>query len=131
MRTAVTGCGMLVLLVLLVCIHSTIVSRNVRDNEVSAALESATDYALAQMAQAYGDMDYDEAQSESYTESLLNVFCGALKELIGTDGEITVSVLQADISTGTFDLLVEESYQYAYKGRTGKSCCERAVRFKD
>lgn len=129
MRTVITGGGIVVLVMLMLFIQSSVISRNMRDNEVDSGLESAADYALDCMEEVYRQMDYDESQTEAYITQLINVFCTALDEMISTDGDITVSVVRADLETGTFDLIVEESYSYGFRGRKGKSCCERAVTF--
>ena len=54
----------------------------------------------------------------------------ALDCMLTTDGDINVTVLTADIKTGTFDFIVEETYPYPFAGRTGICVCERAVRLQ-
>ena len=129
MRIVVNGSGLVIILVLIILIHTSIINKSVRNNEVNAGLESAADYALDVMTDKYKSLVYDESKEEEYTEMLMQAFCEALEEMIGTDGKVTVSVIAADLKTGNFDIIIQEEYKYAFMGRTGKCSCERAVTF--
>lgn len=129
MRIIVNGGGLAVVLVLIILIHTSIINKSVRDNEVNAGLESAADYALDVMTDKYKSLVYDESKEAEYTEMLMQTFCEAVEEMIGTDGNITVSVIASDLKTGTFDIIIQEEYKYSFMGRTGKCSCERAVTF--
>ena len=127
MRIAVSSSGLFVVMTLLVLIHISILNRAVRDQETNAGLSSSMDYALDVMGDMYKEMDYEAVEEEEYTKCLLYEFCGNLEERIGSDGDITISVIKADIKTGTFEIVVEETYEYKFKGRKGYARCERAV----
>lgn len=129
MRNFITGCGILVALALFIIVHSTIVSDNLRNNEVNSGLYDATDYALDVMGDIYSQMDYDSANESTYLNQLMGEFCRALNEKIGTDGNITVQVIHADLQKGEFDIKVTEKFFYKTLGRTGTSFCEKAVSF--
>ena len=53
MRTVITGGGFLVVTALCVLIHCSIISTNMRDNEVSNSLDKASDYAVDVMGDIY------------------------------------------------------------------------------
>ena len=58
MRTVITGGGFLVVTALCVLIHCSIISTNMRDNEVSNSLDKASDYAVDVMGDIYLRLDY-------------------------------------------------------------------------
>lgn len=130
MRTIISCGGFVFIIVVLMLTHTAIISKNVRDNQVNYSLESATDYALDCMLDQYQHMIYKYEEEEQYIEQLLQCFCEALNRLITTDGDVNVTVVTADIKTGTFDFVIEETYQYQFAVRMGKCICERAVRLK-
>lgn len=129
MRIVINVGGLLVIFMLTILIHCSIISHTLRDSEISTGLESATDYAIDEMMDLYKIMDYEENREEEYANALIECFCASFEKMIGTDGEITVSVIAANIKTGSFDIVVREDYDYAVFGRTGKVVCERAVCF--
>ena len=130
MRTIISCGGFVFIIAILMLTHTAIISKNIRDNQVNCSLESATDYALDCMLDQYQHMIYKPEEEEYYIDQLLQCFCEALNRLITTDGDINVTVLTADIKTGTFDFIVEETYPYPFAGRTGICVCERAVRLQ-
>lgn len=81
------------------------------------------------MGDMYKKMDYEVEEADEYMNLLIQEFCSNLEERIGSDGELTISVIKADIQTGTFEIVVEEAYDYAFQGRKGTTRCERAVLF--
>lgn len=129
MKIIVNGGGLVIVLVLIVLIHTSLINKSVRDNEANSGLESAADYALDVMTEKYKSLEYDESKEEQYTEMLMQTFCEALEDMVGSDGKLTVSVIKSDLKTGTFDIIVQEEYDYAFMGRRGKCSCERAVTF--
>lgn len=129
MRAVINGSGLFVILTIIVLIHTSIINKSVRDIEVNCGLESSMDYALDIMRDEYMAMDYEEGKEAEYTERLLHTFCFNLETAISTDGELEISIIKADIATGTFEIVVEESYTYSFKGRIGTATCERAVVF--
>lgn len=129
MRIVVNCSGLFVILTILVLIHTAIINKSVRDIEVNYGLESAMDYALDVMGQMYRDMEIEEEKESQYITLLTNEFCTSLSYMLGTDGEIQVWIVEADIENGVFQIVVEETYQYSFRGRGGKVVCERCVVF--
>lgn len=128
-RIVVSGSGLFVMITLIVLIHISILNKSVRDEEANAGLSSSMDYALDVMGDMYKKMNYEVGDADEYTNLLIQEFCSNLEERIGSDGEFTISVINADIQTGTFEIVVEETYEYAFQGRKGTTRCERAVKF--
>lgn len=122
--------GLLVVLMLLVLIHTSIINTNIRSNEASTTLESAADYACDKMQDIYDRIDYNVSREDEYKEQLMNAFNSAMNKIIGTDGEISVTLVRADIKEETFSISIEENFQYGFQGRTGKTSCERNVHFQ-
>ncbi len=127
MRIVISGSGLFVMMTLIVLIHISILNKSVRDEEANAALASSMDYALDMMGDMYKAMDYKSEEKDKYMDNLMNEFCNNLEERIGSDGELSISIIKADIQTGTFEIVVEETYEYKFKGRKGYARCERAV----
>ena len=105
MRTVITGGGFLVVTALCVLIHCSIISTNMRDNEVSNSLDKASDYAVDVMGDIYLRLDYSQGNTAAYMQELIQGFCRAVNEKIGTDGELSVQVVKADIENGNFDII--------------------------
>lgn len=122
----------MMVMVLTVMIHMSIINHHYRDMEIHHLLETACDYALDSMMDAYSGIPPQQlaAMKEYYTEELLEEFCRSVNEVVTTDGIITVSVLEADIESGTFDILVREDFNYGFMGKRGTCSCECAVTFK-
>lgn len=129
MRVIVSGSGILVICVLIIMIHTTVLDKSVREAEINYGLENAVDYALDITSEYY--IKYSGQDEEEYISNLLYVFCQAVNNAVGTDGEITVSLAAADIETGTFDFIVEEKYSRMLSENKGVCVCERAVTFVD
>lgn len=115
---------------MVVMIHNAIIDKNFRDLEVNNTLSSSYDYALDKMTDMYGTIRYDETREQEYTEELMMAFCKAFKETVDSDGTFMISLLNADIKEGVFDIVVQENYRYRYKKKEGKTVCEKAVRLK-
>lgn len=75
------------------------------------------------------DIDFENSDKEEAKKQIISTFCTSLESVIGTDGEVRVYVELADLETGTFDFIIEETYEYTFKGRKGTARCERVVRF--
>jgi hypothetical protein len=129
MRTIITGSGSILIIIISVLIHCTIVGNNIRSMEVSDSLETASDYAIDVMGDIYARLDYSDENKAEYMQQLMMTFCAAVNERAGTDGEISVKLVRADLENGEFDIIVTENYDYPVKGRKGKVSCERAFRF--
>ena len=53
-----------------------------------------------------------------------------MNEKIGTDGELSVQVVNADIENGNFDIIVTEDYDYPLRGKKGSCLYEKAFSFE-
>lgn len=129
MRIIVNSSGLFVITALIILIHTSIINKSIRDIEANTGLSSAMDYALDVMGDEYKRMDYEAGKEAEYTEKLITEFCTNLESTIGTDGELAISIVKADIASGSFEIVVEETYTYGFRGRKGKATCERAVVF--
>ena len=129
MRVIVSGSGIFMMCVLLILIHTTILNRTIRETEVNCGLENAVDYALDITSEFYSE--YKGQNEEEYIADLLYVFCRAVNNAVGTDGQITVSLAAADIERGTVDFIVEGQYSYMFCRKNAVCVCERAVTFGD
>lgn len=129
MRAIITSSSFLVVIAICVLIHCSIISTNMRDNEVANGLDKAADYAMDVMSDVYSDTSYNASNSTQYVTALMQTFCGAVNEKIGTDGEITVQVVEASVDTGRFDIIITEDYTYPYRARKGRCSCEKALAF--
>lgn len=129
MRLVVSMSGLMMVIGLVVMIHCSIINTHIRDSEVSTGLESAMDYATDRMQDMSSRLDFETSNKEEAANILIKEFCEALQSVIGTDGIIQVAVLKADFMTGVFDFVVEEIYQYSFRGRQGKARCQRTVSF--
>ncbi|MDO5381765.1 MAG: hypothetical protein Q4F06_03470 [Eubacteriales bacterium] len=130
MRIVINCSSLMVVISMIVMIHNAIIDKNFRDMEVNNSLGSSYDYALDKMTDMYGTMRYDETREQEYIEELMLVFCNAFKEAVNSDGTFTISLLNADIKEGVFDIVVQENYQYRYRKKEGKTVCEKAVRMR-
>lgn len=129
MRVVTNMSGLLVIISLIVMIHCSILSTHLRDSEVTNGLSSATDYATDKMQDMCADLNFESMDKAEAKKQIINAFCTSLEEAIGTDGDVRVYVADADLTTGTFDFIVEETYAYTFKGRKGTARCERVVVF--
>lgn len=78
MRTVITGGGFLVVIALCVLIHCSIISTNMRDNEVSNSLDKASDYAVDVMGDIYLRLDYSQGNTAAYMQELIQGLCRAV-----------------------------------------------------
>ena len=105
MRTVITGGGFLVVTALCVLIHCSIISTNMRDNEVSNSLDKASDYAVDVMGDIYLRLDYSQGNTAAYMQELIQGFCRAVNEKI-------------------------EDYDYPLRGKKGSCSYEKAFSFE-
>ena len=118
MRGIVSAGGMLVVLVLVCLIHYGLINNSVRENEIHSGLSMAMDYSIDMLSQ---EVFKDE-------EDFLQNFCRILSGAVTSDGVIDVYLLDSDWETGYIDIVVEETYQYGFMAKQGKTRCERAFR---
>ena len=130
MRIAINLSVLIMIFSLIIVVHSCILNKHLRDMEISSGLESSTDYAIDVMGNIYSQIGYDKAKEDEYINKLMTKFCESLSEMIGSDGEVTVRLKEADLEKGLFGIVVEESFCYGFMGLAGKSVCERVVVFE-
>lgn len=115
------------LTLLLIMIQISITGTGLRDNEVHNSLNAATDYAMDMVEDLYTSRQKDSLEDEeAFLDQMMKKFCTALHEMIGSDGEITVRLLAADLQNGLFDISVREEYRYPVKQKKGVCYCEKA-----
>ena len=128
MRLIISSCGFMVTLSLIILIHSTIIGNNIRKSEVSNSLDIAMDYAFDMICETYADEDYSrykEEQKNEICKNIMNKFCIYLSEMIISDGEVKVYLVEADLNLGLFHIKVVEEYNYPFKIKKGKCYYEK------
>ena len=120
MRVIIGGSSLAVLLALIIVIHTSVINKSVREDEINRGLENATDYAIDVCSSYYR---YIQAQ-------LMEFFCMTLNSAVKTEGDITVSLAEADVDDGRFDFLVKQEYTYSFGQKKGVCVCQRAVLLK-
>ena len=121
MRGIVSAGGMLVVMVLVCLIHYGVINNSVRENEIYSGLAMAMDYSLDMLSQ----------ESFENEDDFLKSFSRILSGAVISDGVIDVYLLDSDWENGFIDIVVEETYQYGFMERQGKTRCERAFRITD
>ena len=53
-----------------------------------------------------------------------------LNSAVKTEGDITVSLAEADVDDGRFDFFVKQEYTYSFGQKKGVCVCQRAVLLK-
>lgn len=129
MRTAVSGSVLLVSIGILILIHSSIISKNVRECEVENALSSSIEYAVDVMSDTYKNLKFN-GDEEEQKNNLIKIFVDSINNRIATDGNITVKVLCFDFEEGYFHVVVTENYNYPKGKGNGSVSCEKAYKLK-
>lgn len=114
MRAAAGVSGSLVVLMIVVAIHYSILSQEVRDREVYRGLNCAFDYC----------MDKGLKDREAFVQE----FAKILNDIMITDGELDIYLVDGGWDKGYVDIVVEETYEYGFWGRKGRNRWERAYR---
>ena len=120
MRVIIGGSSLAVLLALIIVIHTSVINKSVREDEINRGLENATDYAYIQA----------DDNDDTYITQLMEFFCMTLNSAVKTEGDITVSLAEADVDDGRFDFLVKQEYTYSFGQKKGVCVCQRAVLLK-
>lgn len=129
MRTIITSSGLVVILAICIVIHCCIINNNMRDNEVYNSLDQATDYAIDVIDDIYAAPEFNLNKSDQYLTDIMSAYCNAINQKIGTDGEIKIQLVEADIENGTFEIIVTEEYSYKVKGlKKGTCTCDKSFR---
>ena len=114
MRSAAGVSGSLVILIIAVSIHYSILSQEVRDREVYRGLNYAFEYCI--------DKGFDDR------ELFAQEFAKIVNDIMITDGELDIYLIDGGWDKGYADIVVEETYEYGFWGRKGRNRWERAYR---
>ena len=128
MRVIIGGSTLVVMLTLIILIHTSVINKSVREDEINRGLENAVDYAIDVTSSYYRLMSYDD--SDEYMSQLLEFFCKAVNNAVKTEGTVVVSVMEADFANGIFDFVVEQDYTYLFGKKRATCICQRAVLLK-
>ena len=128
MRVIIGGSSLAVLLAIIV-IHTSVINKSVREDEINRGLENATDYAIDVCSSYYRYIQADD-NDDTYITQLMEFFCMTLNSAVKTEGDITVSLAEADVDDGRFDFLVKQEYTYSFGQKKGICVCQRAVLLK-
>lgn len=131
MRTVITAGTLLTAMGIIILIHSSIISRNVRDCETANALASAIDYSADVMSDMY-NYDYgqnitDDQQKKDY---LIQNFVESVGRCIQTDGELIIKVLDFNFTEGIFHVNVTQNYKYPGNNKKGYCSYEKTYKLK-
>ncbi|MBS7044941.1 MAG: hypothetical protein KH121_02365 [Eubacterium sp.] len=129
MRVIIGGSSLAVLLALIIVIHTSVINKSVREDEINRGLENATDYAIDVCSSYYRYIQADD-NDDTYITRLMEFFCMTLNSAVKTEGDITVSLAEADVDDGRFDFLVKQEYTYSFGQKKGVCVCQRAVLLK-
>lgn len=113
MRVIIGGSSLAVLLALIIVIHTSVINKSVREDEINRGLENATDYAIDVCSSYYRYIQADD-NDDTYITQLMEFFCMTLNSAVKTEGDITVSLAEADVDDGRFDFLVKQEYTYSF-----------------
>lgn len=129
MRVIIGGSSLAVLLALIIVIHTSVINKSVREDEINRGLENATDYAI-DVCSLIIDIFMPMIMIDTYITQLMEFFCMTLNSAVKTEGDITVSLAEADVDDGRFDFLVKQEYTYSFGQKKGICVCQRAVLLK-
>lgn len=128
MRVMVTCGNLLFIVAVIILIHSTIISRNIRENEVAGALSDSADYGVDCMSDYYEQIEYEPAKKEEYLTDMMQIFCHVVAERIGTDGNLVIELKEADLEKGLFSFTLKETYTFPLGQRKGVCYIEKVYR---
>lgn len=119
MKHTIYGAALAVAAVLIIAAALAVSGRDVRENEMDKALNTAVEESLGQLKAegGYGFNDYHE---------LIADFNQALLLHVSSDSDIKIDILTADLERGVLDVEIELSYQ-TVNGKKGKSSCRKTV----
>lgn len=121
MRVIIGGSSLAVLLALIIVIHTSVINKSVREDEINRGLENATDYAIDVCSSYYRYIQADD-NDDTYITQLMEFFCMTLNSAVKTEGDITVSLAEADVDDGCFDFLVKQEL-YIFIWTKERSMC--------
>lgn len=119
MKHTIYGIVLAVAAVLIIAAVLAVSGRDVRENEMDKALNTAVEESLGQLKAegGYGFNDYHELIADFNQSLLLHV---------SSDSDIKIDILTADLERGVLDVEIEAAYQ-TVDGKKGKSSCRKTV----
>lgn len=132
MRGIVTCSGLIMSMAMIIMIHCVITGNNIRRTEVNHGLDTAMDYAYDSMRDVYADINftqYDESRRNEIVTDLMYRFCEVLGTRIGSDGNIEVRLIYADLDKGLFQIGVTEEYGYSFGNKRKSYYYEKTYSF--
>ena len=136
MRVIIGGSSLAVLLALIIVIHTSVINKSVRDTIKATVLEDvSTEYDIKEeqnidVCSSYYRYIQADDNDDTYITQLMGFFCMTLNSAVKTEGDITVSLAEADVDDGRFDFLVKQEYTYSFGQKKGVCVCQRAVLLK-
>lgn len=119
MKHTMYGIALAVIAILVIVAVLAVSGKDVRENEMDKALNTAVEESLEQLKTEGG---YEVAD---YME-LIADFNQALLLHISSDSDVTVEVLEADTEKGVLDVQIVEKYK-TVKGTTAQAACRKTV----
>ena len=119
MKHTIYGAALAVAAVLIIASALAVSGRDVRENEMDKALNTAVEESLGHLKAegGYGFRDYHELIADFNQTLLLHV---------SSDSDIKIDILAADLERGVLDVEIEAGYQ-TVDGKKGKSSCRKTV----
>lgn len=119
MKHTVYGIALALVAILIIAAVMTVSGRDVRENEMDKALNTAVEQSLEQLKgeSGYEITDYQE---------LIADFNQALLLHLSSDSDIKVDILTADLDRGVLDVKIMETYKTT-SGKTKQSACRKTV----
>lgn len=119
MKNAITGFGILILIIMTVSIIFSIDSRSIHKQEAEKALSQSIENTLSSLYEK-------KIYSVESSDELINDFTQALLNQIESSSELTVNVLSADYEKGLLSIEVIENFKYP-NGKLGKVSAVKTV----
>lgn len=119
MKHTVYGIALAFVAVLIIAAVMTVSGRDVRENEMDKALNTAVEQSLEQLKEegGYEVADYQELIADFNQAMLLH---------ISSDSDIKAEILTADLERGVLDVQITETYKTT-SGKVKQSSCRKTV----
>lgn len=119
MKHTVYGVALAIMGLLIVAAVMTVSGRDVRENEMDKALNTAVEQSLEQLKEegGYEIADYRELVADFNQALLLH---------ISSDSDLIVNILTADLDRGVLDVQITEAYKTT-SGKTKETTCRKTV----
>lgn len=123
MKHVIFGVGLATMMVLVITAVMIVSGKDVRENEMDKALNTAVEQAFEQVREKGG-------YKVSDSQELIADFSKELLLHISSDSSMKMEVLSADAKTGVLDVKLTETYRTA-KGKEKQTSCRKTVLLED